>query len=185
MIPPRKQTTPDHQDPRGKMTRTRTRLWKRRVDLPSFAAPRTIARQASRRRRRSRAPSEMHSWQEASAGTNDGPVNTQVLRYTVPKRSQLLSPGSVQTTSFSSSSNTELFQSISFGDCAGWTKTVQPKQNALKYRMVSKDPPISKTLCAAMRLLPVTASLWLSHALVNHVRLLGPVRSSSARLTQR
>ena len=118
-----------------------------------------------------------------------GKENTQVLRYTVPKRSQLLSPGSVQmqtiSFSFSSSSNTELFQSISFGDCAGWTKTVQPKQNALKYRMVSKDPPISKTLCAAMRLLPVTASLWLSHALVNHVRLFGPVRASERQAAAR
>ncbi|EJK59663.1 hypothetical protein THAOC_20079, partial [Thalassiosira oceanica] len=53
------------------------------------------------------------------------------------------------------SSNQRFFQSISFGDCAGWTKTVQPKQ---------KDPTISKTRGAAY--VPPTrdCSLWLSHA---------------------
>ena len=119
-------------------------------------------------------------WQKASAGVNNGLSDMQILRYTGPKRSQLLSPGPVQTNSFSSSSSTELFQSISFGDCAGWTKTVHPKQNALEYPEVSKTP-----WCRYTRLLPVTASLWLKSRLVNLVRLLGPVRSPSARLTQR
>ena len=81
-----------------------------------------------------------------------GKKNMQLLRYTGPKRSQLLSPGPVQTNSFSSSSSTELFQSISFGDCAGWMDKDSPPQTyALEYPEVSKDLPISKTLGAPIR----------------------------------
>ncbi|EJK68933.1 hypothetical protein THAOC_09854 [Thalassiosira oceanica] len=47
---------------------------------------------------------------------------------------------------------------------AGWTKTVQPNQNALEYPEVSKDPPISKIPGAAYAPPTRDCSLWLSPA---------------------
>ena len=138
---------------------TRLIIEEETLDLPSFAPSglspggpppgggggKAGGRGAPEGRKASWVPSKMHSWQEASAGANNGGSrkNMQILRYTVPKRSQLLTPGSVQTNSFSSSSNTELFQSISFSDCAGWTKIVHPKQtpsNIQRSQKIHRSP---------------------------------------------